>query len=532
MDPHDLQFGLGLVLGVAAVASLARRLGLPAPVLLVLAGLAAALIPATPRFVLDPDVVLILFLPPLLFAAAWQSSLPDFRANLRPIGLLSVGLVLFTAVAVGWVAWLLIPGLPFAAALALGAIVAPPDAVAATAVARRVGMPAKMTTILEGESLVNDATALTAYRVAVAAALSGSFSVLDAGREFLVASVGGVVVGLVVAKVVHLARRWVEDTLIDNTLILLTPFGAFLLAEEGLHASGVLAVVVAGLYLGHHASAHRSSETRLSATALWQMIVFLLENMVFALIGLQLPDIVENLDEYAVGDLVVWSAVVLAVVLVTRVVWVFPATYLPRLPRRVRARDPFPPWRHVTVVSWAGMRGVVSLAAAFALPLELDDGSPFPRRELLLFLTFVVVVGTLLLNGLTLAPLMRWLRIGNDEQRYRLEEAAAQQQAITASLRRLEELLADAPAPDGVAEQLRDLAQRRSFAAWERLGGGAAGMGMGESPVAAYRRLRRQMLLAESAEFLRLRNEGRLSEEVMRRVQRELDLEMAALARE
>ncbi len=519
-----------LVLAASVVAGVARRLALPPAIVLVVAGVVASFVPGVPSFTLDPEVVLLLFLPPLLYAATLDSSYLGFRSNLRPIGLLSIGLVLFSTLAVGWVAYALVPGLPLAAAFTLGAIVAPPDAVAAMAIARRVGLPRRLVTILGGESLVNDATALTAYRVAVAAVVSGSFSLLQGVGQFLIAAVGGVAIGLVVAPVLHRLRLRLRDPLLENTLELLAPFGVYFAAER-IHASGVLSVVVVGLYLGHRAP-ESTYATRLLAHSIWKIVSFLLESVVFALIGLQLRTILGALS-YGIGDAVWYALVILATAIVARFAWVFPATYLPRrLSRRIRERDPYPPWQYPVVVSWAGMRGVVSLAAAFAIPLRTGSGQPFPGRELILFLTFCVIFGTLVVQGLTLPVVIRRLDLQTQESYTdNLAEAAAQHQAARAALERLELLTRDVEPPDGVVDRLRQLAERRELGAWERLGSGP-GPGATETPTAAFRRLRREMLAAEREVFVRLRDERRIDDEVLRRVLHELDLEEAMIARE
>ena len=524
MPGQDLML---LVAGAAAVAGVARRLNWSAPLLLVVAGLAASFLPGMDHYVLDPDLVLFFVLPPLLFVAAWESSFVNLRRNVRAVLLLSVGLVLFTVLAVGLAAHAAVRGLPLAAAFALGAIVAPPDAVAATAVGRAVGLPRLMVVILAGESLFNDATALTAYRVAVDAA-HGEFSVWASIRGFVVAAVGGALVGYALAAGAQWLLRRLRDPLLENTLLLLTPFVGYGAAEK-VHASGVLAVVVAGLYLGHHAPRRSTYATRLQGAAVWRMIDFLLETVVFALIGLQLRAVLDRLGGWSGGELASAAAVVLGVVILARFVWVYPATYLPRrLSRRIRQRDPAPPWTYPTVVGWAGMRGVVSLAAAFALP------PGFPQRDLLLFLTFVVVIGTLVLQGFTLPTLIRRLHVtAEDERRDALAEAAAQHAAANAALERLNELVdEDSAIPDEVVQRLREKAEIRQLGAWERLGGDRTGPGYTETPTASYRRLRRGMLDAERAVFVRLRDTGQIDDEVLRRVQQDLDFEEALLARD
>ncbi|MEV7239762.1 Na+/H+ antiporter [Streptomyces sp. NPDC093248] len=521
-----------LVAGSAAVAGAARRTPLPAPLLLVAAGLVISYIPGVPDYRLDPEVVLPLVLPPLLYTSASDSSYLDLRAQLRPVALLSVGYVLFATVVVGWAAYLVIPGMPLPAALVLGAVVAPPDAVAATAVARRVGLPSRITTILQGESLLNDATAITAYKVALAAAIGEGATWAGGIEEFLIASVGGVGVGLLLMAPLHWLRTHLREPLLQNTLSLLIPFVAYAVAEQ-VHASGVLAVVVVALYLGHRAW-EVDFATRLQEDAVWKMVAFILESAVFALIGLQLPVVLKGLGEYE-GITAAWYAVVVFVVVVlARFVWVYPAAFLPRLmSERIRTREENPTWRGAMVTSWAGMRGVVSLAIAFSIPLTVHGGHAFPQRNLILFLTFTTVIGTLVLQGVTLPPLIRLLRFpSRDRQAETLAEANAQAQASLAAESRLEELLSDErnALPPPLAERLRSVLERRRNAVWERLG--QVNPVTGESVDDTYRRLSRDMISAERAVFVRLRDHRYIDDEMLRALLRRLDLEEAAAYRE
>jgi CPA1 family monovalent cation:H+ antiporter len=514
-----------LLVVAVVMAALAERTWVSAPIVLVLVGLAASQIPGVPEFELNPELVLFFFLPPLLYYAAWSSSVRGFRDNLRSITLLSVGLVLATTAAVGFVASALIPGLPLAAGFALGAIVAPPDAVAATAVGRELGLPRRVMTILAGESLLNDATALTALRVAIAA-VGGGVTLLEAGGLFVVAAAGGAVIGFAIGWVLNRVRRLLEPVL-ENALALFVPFVAYL-ASEVVYASGVVAVVVAGLYLSRTSNTTRSA-TRLQGWSTWELIDFVLEAVVFLLIGLQLPAVLDGLrsDQYSAGDSLTWSVAILAVVIAVRFAWMYPGTYLPRLlSRRIREREASPPWTYPTVVSWAGMRGVVSLAAAFALAAD------FPQRDLLLFITFVVVFGTLVLQGLTLPWVIRRLGVvGREDVTDRLAEANAQHHAVQAGIGRLDQVLAEEanPPPADIVDKLRTYAEHRSNGAWERIGGPATDGR--ETPSALYRRLRTEMLRAERDEFVRLRDSGELDDEVLRTVVRDLDLEEAQLSR-
>ncbi|MFD0317237.1 Na+/H+ antiporter [Streptomyces flavalbus] len=521
-----------LVAGSAVVAGAARRTPVPAPLLLVAAGLAISYVPGVPDYHLDPHVVLPLILPPLLHLAAIDSSYLDLRAQLRPVALLSVGYVLFATVAVGWAVHLIVPDLPLTAALVLGAVVAPPDAVAATAVARRVGLPSRITTILQGESLVNDATAITAYRVALAAAVGEGATWAGGIREFLLAAIGGIGIGLVLMVPIHWLRIHLKEALLQNTLSLLIPFVAYAVAEQ-VHASGVLAVVVVALYLGHRAW-QVDFATRLQEDAVWKMVAFVLESAVFALIGLQLPVVLRELGEFEGGSALWYAVAVFLVVVVARFVWVFPATYLPRLlSARIREREEDPTWKAPFIISWAGMRGVVSLAIAFSIPVTTHHGEPFPGRNLILFLTFTTVIGTLVLQGLTLPALIRLLRLpGRDTQAETLAEANAQAQASRAAEQCLDELLADErnALPEPLADRLRAVLERRRNAVWERLG--QANPITGETADDTYRRLSREMIGAEREVFVRLRDARYIDDEMLRSLLRRLDLEEAAAYRE
>ena len=517
---------LFLIAGSCAIATLARRLGFAAPILLVVAGIAASYIPGMPEFRLSPNFVLLGVLPPLVYTTALESSYLNLRDSMRSLTLLSVGLVLFTAAVVAGVARLAVPGLPLAAALALGAILAPTDAVSAASIGRRLHLPRRLLTVITGESMLNDGTALTVYAVAVSAAAgTATLSLLGAAGSFLAISAGGVAVGLILGIVIHIARMRLRDPLAESALSVVAPFAAYL-AAESLHVSGILAVVVAGLYLGHHGGqAHFA--TRLQDVAVWRVATFVLESVAFALIGLQLRPIIRELAGRSPGRLAAEAAIVLGVVVLARILWVFPAIYLPRwLVPGLAARDPSPPWQTTTILSWAGMRGVISLAAAAALP------SGVPQRSLLIFLTFCTVLGTLLVQGLTLPVLIKWLGVTGgaaEEQADILAEATAQQAASAAGVQRLDEMAGTAP-PE-IVDRLRRLAQYRQFSAWDRLGEGR-GPGRAEAPSAAFRRLRREMTTAERATFIQLRDERKIDDEVLDHVLRGLDLEEAMLARE
>jgi CPA1 family monovalent cation:H+ antiporter len=415
---HPVELVLALLVIVVLLGITARRLGIPEPIFLVLGGLLLGLQPWVPSVVLDPQVVFFLFLPPLLYAAAFRTPWPDFRSQLRPIALLAVGLVLFSMTAVAVVAHYVV-GLPWAVAFVLGAIVSPPDAVAAVAVTQKLRVPKIITTLLEGESLVNDASALVALRVAVAAVVTGAFSLWDAGIQFVLVSAGGIVIGIaggwgVVRLHAWLDRKQLVDSKLTITITLLTPYALYLTAEH-LHLSGVLAAVAAGLWVGNRCEQVFSAELYEEAHAVWEWAEYILNGLIFILVGFALRTILETLNSYEPEDLLLHTVVIVAVVIVARLVWMFPGAYLPRWLDRVvlGVPTPYPPWQGVTVVAWTGMRGVVSLAAALALPLHTADGKPFPARDLIQFFTFWVILGTLVGQGLTLPLLIRGLGVSD-----------------------------------------------------------------------------------------------------------------------
>src|SRR5215211_3469653 len=467
MTGHLELWVLGLLAAVAGLVMLSNRLGVPYPVFLVIGGLALGLVPVVPEIGLPPDVVLLILLPPLLYSAAFFSSPRDLKANLRPIASLSIGLVLLTPVTVALVAHLIV-GLPWAAAFVLGAIVSPTDPVAATSIAGRLGAPRQIVTILEGESLINDGTALVLYSVAVSAAVTGNFSLPGAALEFLLYGMGGTAIGLVVGWVISRVRRRIGDPLVEITVTLFTPYAAYIPAEE-LGVSGVLATVATGLYLGWRKPEMTTPRNRLQAFGLWEVLSFLLNSVLFILIGLQLPNILESISgEYSIMSVVLYAALVSLAVIGTRLLWTFPATYLPRyLSRSVRERNPCPRWQQVAAVAYMGMRGAISLAAALAIPLTVQGGAPFPGRDLILFLTFCVILLTLVLQGLSLPLLIRRLGLAGAEGEEEREETEARLRAAEAALARLEELADQDWVREETTARMRDLYQyrRRRFAA-------------------------------------------------------------------
>lgn len=508
----------GLAVGVLVCTEVARRLDLPAPFLLIAVGVAASYVPQVPQVYLEHDVVLLGLLPPLLYAAAQQTSLVDFRANWRPIMLLSVGLVVFTTVGVGVVVHALLPGIPWAVALAIGAVVAPPDAVAATAIGRRIGLPRRIVTILEGESLLNDATALVTLRTALAVAAGTGLDAWEVSFDFVRAAGGGAIVGFAFFLAVAKIRRLIADPVTDSALSLLVPFAAYVAAEE-LHASGVIAVVVAGLLLGHKAPLLQTAQSRIAERLNWRTIAFILENTVFLLIGLQAWWIVEGAadSDVGVGRIVGLCAAVLGTVIVLRLAWVFPsrALYVRRVERDTGVR---PPWSFTFLLGWAGMRGVVTLAAAFVIPEDTE------YREVLLLVAFSVVAGTLFLQGMSLPWFARRLRVPSpDPVEDALARATLLQQASKAALHELQELEYDDR--HGVVDLIRQRLDQRNFAAWERL----ATVEDQEAPSELYSRVRLALIAAERRRVLEIRSSGTVPAEVVADVLAMLDVEESML---
>jgi Na+/H+ antiporter len=508
----------GLAIGVLICTWVAERLDVPAPFLLIAVGVAASYCPGVPDIELSEDIVLFGLLPPLLYAAAQSTSLVDFRANKRSILLLSVGLVAFTTLGIGAVTHLLLPGVSWPIAFAIGAVVAPPDAVAATAIGRRIGLPRRIVTVLEGESLLNDATALVALGTALAIAKGGDFEPVMVGLDFVLAAGGGVVVGLVVFKVVATVRKQLEDPVLDSAMSLVVPFGAYALGES-VHASGVIAVVVAGLFLGHKAPILQTAQSRIAERLNWRTIAFLLENAVFLLIGLQTSRILEDVaqGELSAGRVIAICATTLAGCIVLRLLWVFPARYLIVRPV-VDVDGNRVPWQNTFMLGWAGMRGVVTLAAAFVIPEST------PHREVLLLMAFTVVAGTLFVQGMSLPWVARRLKVQSpDPAEDALARATLLQQASKAALHRLDEL--EYEDSQGVVDVIRQRLDQRNFAAWERL----ATVSDRESPSDLYSRIRLSMLEAERTKVLKIRDSGQVDSEVVADVLAALDVEESML---
>ena len=510
---------IGIAVGVLVVTAIAERLDIPAPFLLIAAGVAASYVPQIPQVFLSEDVVLFGLLPPLLYAAAQQTSLVDFNANRRPILLLSVGLVVFTTFGVGLVAHTLLPDLSWALALAIGAVVAPPDAVAATAIGRRIGLPRRIVTILEGESLLNDATALVALNTAIAISLGTEIDALGLTGDFLLAAGGGTAIGIGFFVVVGFVRKHLTDPVMDSGVSLVVPFAAFVAAEE-IHASGVVAVVVAGLLLGHKAPILQTAQSRIAERLNWRTIAFLLENSVFLLIGLQAWWIIEGAadSELSVGRIAGVCAATLGAVIGLRLLWVYPARYFLVRPGLDKVTGQPAPWSYTFLLGWAGMRGVVTLAAAFVIP---EDSA---YREVLLLMAFTVVAGTLFVQGFSLPWVTRRLRVpAPDPAEDALARATLLQQASKAALEELDTIEYDDP--HGVVDLIRQRLDQRNFAAWERL----ATVSDEETPSELYARARGAMIDAERRRVLEIRASGTVPAEVVADVLALLDVEESML---
>ena len=509
---------VALAVVVLAGTALAERVRFPAPLGLIVVGVVASYVPGVPTVHLSADVVLLGLLPPLLYAAAIQTSLVDFNANRRPILLLSVGLVIFTMIGVGVLVHALLPGIDWWAAMAIGAVVAPPDAVAATAIGRRIGLPRRIVTILEGESLLNDATALVALRTAIAAG-AGGVETWRVGTDFVVASVGGAAIGFAVFLVIALMRRHVTDPILDTAISFVVPFATYIVSEE-LHSSGVVSVVVAGLLLGHKAPVIQTAQSRIAERMNWRTIAFFLENAVFLLIGLQAQWILQGVRDggTSTARVVLVCGLTLLACVVLRIVWVFFARYLLVRPGPDPTTGQVPPASFTFLLGWAGMRGVVTLAAAFVIPADA------PYREVLLLIAFTVVAGTLFIQGLSLPWLARRLRVpAPDPLEDALARATVLQQASKAGFKKLHELEYDDR--HGVFALLKQRIEQRNFAAWERLGTVADQ----EAPSELYTRVRLEMIAAERQRVLDIRRSGTVASEVVSDVLAMLDVEESML---
>lgn len=527
---------VALLFGVTFLAVVSERLKFPFPIALVIIGLGISLIPNLPPIALDPNLVFLVFLPPLLYSAAWYTSWHEFKANVRPISLAAFGLVFFTTGLVGVAAHWLIPGLGWAEAFLLGAIVSPPDAVAATAVTRGLGLHPRMIAILEGESLLNDASGLIAYKYAIAAVMTGAFSFVQASGQFVMVVAGGVAIGLAVGYVMFVIHeRFICNANVETTLTVLTPYAAYLLAES-IHVSGVLAVVTSGLYLSFRSADFFTTASRIQAYAVWDMLIFVLNGLVFILIGLQLPSALQGLEAIPFGTLLWYGLAVSLVVVLVRFIWVVPASLIPRaLSKKIREKEFFDT-RYMAVFGWAGMRGVVSMAAALAIPLTAAGSTPFPNRNLIIFLTFCVVVFTLVVLGLTLPWLIRRLKLPAYSPL--AEEYDTRMQVVGGSIAHIEDNFA--LVNDSILARIKDKYEikyrrlQQTNLPLKPTNADASGHGeaVPTTPTQLFNEfvmLQIELLEVEREIAKNLRKQGKANDEIVRKIERELDLEEARL---
>jgi Na+/H+ antiporter len=510
------------LVAVALLAIVARKIRIPYPILLTIGGVILALVPALPPIQLAPQLVFNLFLPPLIYPAAVYTSWRDFRANLRSILSLATVLVVLTMTATAYVLHSL-TGLPLAVGFVFGALISPPDAVAALAVTQNLRVPRKIIVILEGESLVNDATSFISFRFAVAAVMTGTFSLGHASLQFLLVAAGGICVGLAVGWLATQMQKRLDDPPVQTMFSLLTPYVAYFGGEK-LHVSGILAVVIAGMFYGWRAPRVLSGRMRLQAVPVWDMALFGLNGILFMLIGLQLPQTVLSLPAGSAFEVTKLAAAILSVIMLVRFIWIFGATYLPNLFTRHKRRAR---WQHTALIAWTGLRGADSLAGALAIPFVLPNGEPFPGRDLILLLTFCVIFGTLVLQGLTIAPMARWLGVVDDHVTER-EERVARLKANEAALARLDAMESLKQAKPNTIERLRAeyvdrIQQLRSEGAQEKR------VGRLFSP--DFEELAREALDTERQTVIGLRNEEIISDQALRRIQRDIDLAEARLQR-
>ncbi len=525
---QTIELLLGLLAIMTALAYVARKLRIPYPVLFVLGGLALGLTPGIPHITLSPDLVLLLFLPPLLYSAGVFMSPRAIRVHFRPIALLAVGLVVATTAAVAVVAHLAIESLSWATAFVLGAIIAPIDSAATLAILERIHVPHRIVTILEGESLFNDATALVIYRVAVAAVVTGQFPIQQVFLTFMGGATGGIVIGLGVGWLAAWIQRHLSDPLVEITASLLIPFAAWIPAELS-GTSGVLAVVTAGMYVGQTRYSQLPPALRLRTFYFWEVLTFVLEGLLFILIGFQLPILVAATAALPIPKIVSYTTIITLATIIVRIIWTFGTAYLPWTFRHSRnQQEPEPSWREAAIVSWTGMRGALSFVLALALPATTMTGENFPARELIIFVTFGVILMTLLLHGLTLSALIRWLRVAEiaEAREEAQEEMIALRKLVEAALARINELAAQPTTPRVAVEtvrsqlrhQLRDLSDELSQ------------QHLAEDM--AVRQLELEALAAERREAARLYDQGVISDEVLNRIKQHLDLEELRLHEE
>ncbi|MCB2409233.1 Na+/H+ antiporter [Hymenobacter lucidus] len=523
---------LGLLFAMLLLVMLGQKLRISYPIFLVLAGLALSFVPGLPLVVISPELIFLIFLPPLLYQAAWDTSWKDFWRWKRPIALLAFGLVFFTSTIVAYVSRAMIPGFTLPLGFLLGGIISPPDAVAATSVLKGIKVPRRVTSILEGESLINDASSLIVFRFALAAVVSGAFSWHEAATTFLLASGMGLVVGLAVGYGFYLIHKYLPTTPSINTVLtFIAPYVMYLLAEE-FHFSGVLAVVSGGLMLSYHSHRVFDADTRLQTNSVWASVGFALNGLVFILIGLELPVAVQGLGNYSLRQAITYGLIVSAIVIIIRMVWMFPAAFVPRwLFRSIRTRETSPGWQGPVIIGWAGMRGVVSLASALSVPLLLSNGQAFPQRNLILFITFVVILVTLVFQGLTLPAIIRFTGVADTEERMPTDE---QEAGIRLRLRHVALAhLAREYAADIQENEMVSALQHRMQAEAQRTGNLLEALDYDETKRQALQRYHQvllDVLQVQREELFVLRAEDVFEEEMLRHQEAQLDLDEAKIS--
>ncbi len=525
MIQENLLLIVSLLFAVSMLSMLSEKLKISYPILLVISGLIIGIIPGIPFVSLHPDIVFLLFLPPILYAAAWNTSWRDFWAARRSISMLAFGLVFFTSTAVAFIASFLIPDFPLALGFLLGGIISPPDAVAATSVLQGVKVPKRVVTILEGESLINDASSLIVFRFALAATLTGQFTFMKATTDFFMVAGLGIAIGLAIANVLYVVHKFLPTTpSIDTALTIVSPYLMYITAEH-YHFSGVMAVVSGGLFLSFRSHEIFSYNTRIQAYAVWESLIFILNGLVFILIGLQLPQIITGLEKYTPFELGFYALVISIVTVVVRIIWVFSGAYLScRLSKKERRMK----WENEFLIGWSGMRGVVSLASALAIPLTLNDGSVFPHRDLLLFITFAVILFTLVFQGLSLSPIIKWLNIREEDSEEAEHEIFIRLRLAEAVLNHLQTNYTEELNSIEAYTRIKDRYERMAEIANRKLL-----KEENEAPtphfLPKYRRMLLELVTVRRNELYRLRSEKHYSDELLRNKEHELDLEEARL---
>lgn len=519
---------ISLLFGIAMLTMLSEKLKIPYPILLVISGLLISLVPGIPSITLEPELVFLIFLPPLLYAAAWNTSWKDFWKLRRPISLLSFGLVIFTSAAVAIVSNAIIPDFSLALGFLLGGIISPPDAIAATSVLQGLKVPKRVTTILEGESLVNDASSLIVFRFALAAIITGQFHLGDAAKNFALVVVAGIAIGVAIAYIIYAIHRFFPTTpAIDAAITLITPYIMYISAEH-FHFSGVLSVVSGGLFLSYRSSDFFTYESRLHVSGLWETIIFLMNGLVFILIGLQLPVIVSGLGNYSIGESILYGVVISILIIIIRILWVYPAAFIPRwLFKSIRDTEQKPTWQGIFLIGWSGMRGVVSLASALAIPLTLAGGT-FPHRNLILFITFVVILITLVLQGLSLKPLIRLLKIDvNEKETEKLLALSLRIRLAESVLSYLDTNYPEETQNHETYKRVRDRYERMIQITKRNLESDV--LQEEDSFLPHYRQMLVELVHIRRRELNYVRHTGEFSEELIREREWELDLEEARL---